>query len=199
MKITDSGTAKPRLSLHTIIFRAAAGLFCLMMLSVYLVCGMFAKYVVSGGIDDSAHVQGGAGIINVLEHEAMETGNNSGMYMLDQSQEVPANTYHKVLPGVDIPKDPFIRLTGLTDTVCELYVQVTESEDFPESVSYVLDTDVWENLGDGVYKYLIDIDSSVTDDIYILQNNQLNVGEHYVGNGGFTLTFSAWLVQKGEN
>ena len=135
------------------------------MLSTSLVGGLFAKYIISGDIYDSARVAStGIGKLEVLEHRARETGKNSGVYeLLTQGNPVTKNKYRKVLPGVDIPKDPFIELELKNAEVdYELYIKVTESatkpNPFPEGVTYSL-TDNWqyvrtEDDGTKIYRYV---------------------------------------------
>lgn len=172
----------------------------LTMLSTLLVSNMFAKYVNIDAYLEAAHVANG-GSIELCEHEA-ELKN--GIYVLDESVETTLNTYKKVIPGVDIAKDPFIRLDLENAEVdYELYLQVTESTYFPETVTYKL-TDDWVEFDKvkGIYKYEYTFDAATSyDEIQILKGNKLYVSEHYVGkdtNGNdleFSLTFNAWMKQ----
>lgn len=207
MKKNVSDTVKPRLFPHDILFGAVGVLLLLVMLSVWLLCGMYARYVVSDSYSDAAHVAGSISMVEVWEHEAVL---ENGEYQLT-AKEVTENTYHKVIPGVDIAKDPFIRLSGAPDVPCELYVRVTENNipkdsDGQPMVTYQLNGEWTETDEAGVYKYTKTIDSNTTETVFpILEQSgdvindhkcELKVSEHYVGNGEFTLTFSAWLVQK---
>lgn len=219
---------KSQVSVHNTIFWATGIILILTMLSIWLVSGLFAKYVISGHKIDSATVaKTGIGTMELLEHEAKL---DNGIYVLDEKKEVTENTYNRVIPGVDIAKDPFVRLK-LQDAEVdyELYITVTE-EDFPtyqptpeskpvktvtysvitkeiaeaEGIDYywILQEDLSkESKGIYVYKYSEVLQPGTTyDDIYILKENMLYVSEHYVGNStDFTLTFSAWLVQVGTN
>lgn len=140
-----AGMNKQRLSVQNILFKSVGALFVLTMLSVWLVCGMYAKYVISDLRYDSARVAGFGGVLELWEHQADETATNSGIYGLtkDTDHEVKGNTYAKVLPGVDIPKDPFIVLELNSDLSFELYIRVTE-ENFP--------TDTYEDANGNTYR-----------------------------------------------
>lgn len=202
MNRVDGWKNRRRLSVHGILFYAVGGLFILTMLSFWLVCGMYAKYRVSGPGSDSGRVAAGIQI-ELKEHEAelvngeykLNNGENGRTY-----KEVEKNTYRKVIPGVDIEKDPFVRLSGTSEVDFELYVKITRSADFPDTVTYTVDDTLWKEVPGkpGVYKYTSVLDSGACDgkEIYILKDNKLMVSEHYVGNGkSFTLTFEAWVEQ----
>lgn len=152
MKKRRSDTAEPCLFLYDILFRVAGVLFLLVMLSVWLICGMFAKYVVTDENSDSARVAAFASI-GVLEHEAKLV---NGLYQLTD-KEVSENTYAKVIPGVDIPKDPFVRLNGTAEVDCTLYLRVTE-EKFPtcikpvDAITFEL-TEQWTKVTDNQWKF----------------------------------------------
>ena len=204
---------KIKRSAGDIVYRAVGILLMLTMLTSWLVSGLYAKYVISYTIGDSAKVaETGIMKLELWEHKAnetkTETGGPGGKYELDLKDEVKGNAYEKVLPGVDIPKDPFIRLE-LKDTVVgyELYVRAIESDPFPEYVTYELTSD-WECVDpdNGIYKYKDVFEANkpynYTDgsEIQILKDEMIYVSEHYVGSGQkFTLTFEAWLSQVIDN
>lgn len=194
-------------SFGAIMYWTVGILLVLTMLTTCLVGGLFAKYVISDSFYDSARVaSSGIGKMELWEHKAAETYEDSGIYeLLTQEKPVTGNNYAKVLPGVDIPKDPFIELELKNAEVSyELYVQVTESN-LPETVKYELTSD-WELADDSdsangvyVYKYKGTIDPNFNGKIKILKNDMLYVSEHYVGDGKFSLTFSAYLKQAKTN
>ena len=191
------------------------------MLSVWLLSGLLAKYVAVENTSDSAKVAKG-GYIEVLEHQAELV---NGVYELELNEKIKKpvnqNNYDKVIPGVDIAKDPFVRLY-LEDAEVdyELYLTVTE-KDFPtykptldsdpvKTVTYTVRTDLWilqDDLSDKengvyVYKYKNILDAGTANtDIKILVDDELVVSEHYVGTDAqgkpqsFTLSFSATLKQ----
>ena len=207
-------------SVNNILYWSVGILLVLTMLTTCLVGGLLAKYVISYDFYDSARVaSSGIGKLELWEHKAAETYEDSGVYrLLTEKAPVTENAYEKVLPGVDIPKDPFISLK-LADTKVryELYIEVTESNPFPDKVTYRL-TDNWKYLrtesGTKIYQYvdenrepfIFEAGDSYTDStdngvIKILEDDMLYVSEHYVGtdaNGKkieFSLKFSAYLKQ----
>lgn len=202
---------KAQFSFGSILYWAVGILLVCTLLTVWLVSGLFAKYITSGGDPDAAHVAGtGVKTLEVREHEASEFPKvNSGEYRLDLLKEVSGNTYEKVLPGVDIPKDPFVRLELENAEVdYELYLTVTETN-FPfdvvtgrKMITYEL-TDEWElqpklsdeTKGIYVYKYKTYFDAGMNytrtetlpkkgqnrSVIWILKKSRLYVSEHYYG------------------
>lgn len=187
---------KAQHSMINILFWAVGILLLLTLISVHLVSGTFAKYVIGGDYSDSAHVASMDGQLVLLEHRA---NLENGEYKLDETEEVTENKYNFVIPGVDIAKDPFIKLDIDTEGTYELYIKVLESDSFPSTVTYSLTAD-WElvDAENGVYKYKSVFSTNTSDTIKILKNDKLYVSEHYVGNSQeFTLSFRAWLVQTG--
>ena len=68
MKEKISAVAKPHHFAYNIFFRAAGVLLLLTMFSIWLVCGLFAKYIVADTGSDSARTAG-AGEVAILEHK----------------------------------------------------------------------------------------------------------------------------------
>lgn len=236
MKKYLSDTARPCSFSHDIIFRIAAVLALLTMLSIWLVSGLFAKYTVNDSSSNSARVAA-FGSVEVKEHKAKPKTVGSSdvrsvyysgeyadmLYELDLDDEVDSNTYDVMMPGVDIPKDPFVRVTtGEVD--CELYIKIVE-KNIPEEyqdrngethkpiVTYTVDPSIWQKLPDNqqdgngvIYKYSSVIDAnSAEQKISILKDNKICISQYYDADGlynakapesdDFSLTFSAWLVQ----
>lgn len=131
MKKGRSDTAESRLFLHDILFRADCILLLSVTVTIWLICGMFAKYAVTDEGSDSARAAAFASI-DVTEHRA-ELKN--GEYRLTDD-EVKENSYNKVIPGVDIPKDPVVHLSGTPEVACMLYLKVTE-DNFPTYVKTI--------------------------------------------------------------
>lgn len=216
--------AKKQLSVGNIMYWSVGALLLLVLLTTCLVSGLFAKYVISEEFYDSARVAStGIGKLELVEHKANDkkTANDkpTGEYELDMQDDdgVKRNTYTKVLPGTDIPKDPVVRIELNELTVSyTLYVKVIESDYFPENVTYKL-TENWVKVGtdDGADIYQYNSVDPVTnektpfifkagmeyeyEEIHILKDDTLYVGEFYVGEGkSFTLSFDAWLKQVNE-
>lgn len=190
-----------------ILYWTVGSLLIITMLSVWLLSGLMAKYTVAGDVTDSARVAKGIQI-EMLEHEAVpingiyylkneENKANPDLKEITEVKEKDKNNYDLVIPGVDIAKDPFVRLNGTSEVDYNLYVEITESKDFPETITYYVRDD-WEPVEGkpGVYKYKNIIDSGTYDneDIYILLNDELIVSEHY-SESEFSLTFKAWVKQ----
>lgn len=194
---------KSKHSVHNIKFWSVGSLLIITTLSVWLVSGLFAKYVITDTYADSASVAPAGSNIELWEHEA---NLENGIYVLNEGVTKNTNEYKKVLPGVDIAKDPFIRLNLNSDVTYELYIKVVESNPFPDTVTYTL-TDDWElfDADNGIYKYKNVLNTQFNGTIKILKDDKLYVSEHYVGkdkdgnNQEFTLAFSAWLEQSGMN
>lgn len=192
---------KAQRSFGTLLFWAVGILLTLTMLSVWLVCGLFAKYVTTDDDKDIARVAG-TGVVqfDVWEHEAENKSDEDAtvVYVLNEDELVKDNTYDTVLPGYDIPKDPFVRLE-LKDPEVDyyLYLRVIKSDDFPSTVTFDL-TEEWEEIeaGSGYYKYTgyFDARTDYKKDIFILENNELIVSDKYKGEY-FFLTFEAELKQ----
>ena len=183
-------------SFGRVIYWIAGALLTLTLFSIWLVSGMYAKYtaVAPAGVNS-------ARVAKTLRMELLEHGADyaGGIYTLNED-EVPGMLYDKVIPGVDIPKDPFIRLSGTSEVDFWLYVEVVPSKNFPKTVTYEL-TDKWEEVEgkENVYRYKDVIDSGTYDGeeifCYLLKDNKLVVSERYPGKDGFSLTFKVWLEQ----
>lgn len=184
-----------------ILSRTIVILLFLTLISFCLVSGLFAKYVSNGDSTGSAHVAAG-GSLEIWEHTATL---ENGIYVIDETKKTINNLYSKVIPGVDIAKDPFIQLhLENTEVDYKLYLQVIKSDYFPETVTFAL-TDKWlpydEAKGIYVYDGYFDAGTPFTDDIPILKNDTLYVSEHYVGRDDdgndqkFSLSFQAFLKQ----
>lgn len=194
------------------LFWAVGILLVLAMLSTWMVCGLFAKYLVSDREKHSARVAGtGVKTFAVAEHKAenvSEEKNDRVYDLLDgndgrKNVEVTQNVYEIIPPGYDIPKDPFVKLV-LKDAEVdyELFIRVVKSDDFPEETVTVLLDDMWEPVqGEpDLYKYKGYFDAGTDYDltgdkvIYILKNNLVYVSQNYKGED-FSLSFEAWLKQ----
>lgn len=127
-------------SLRRKLYWAVCILFALTALTVWSVSGVYAKYVDAASVNGSAGVaKMGIATFELMEHELIDisadldeiTGdeiNYSSLYDLHPDNTVQNNTYSKVIPGTDIPKDPFINLQLSSNEVSyQLYVVVEEN------------------------------------------------------------------------
>lgn len=80
----------------------------------------------------------------LLEHEAADD-DSDGVYTLDDSSEVTENEY-TVLPGVNLPKDPFVRTDEALKLDAYVFVEVVKSDDFGTALTCTVDTDNWTLL-----------------------------------------------------
>lgn len=201
------------------LYWAVGILLVFVLLSTWMACGLFAKYVTADADDDTARVAA-TGVVqfDVLEHEA--TPDKAKVYeLLDGEEdrelsEVKQNFYQTIPPGFDIPKDPFVRLE-LKDSEVDyhLYLSVIKSANFPEDTVTFYLTDDWKpvktegNVTE--YLYVGDFHDEVNDvdvtkgyfdagmfkgDISILKNDTVYISEHYKGEA-FNISFEARLVQ----
>ena len=92
-----------------------------------------------------------ADTLEVWEHEAYRT--DLGDYKLMTGEEdveeslVHGNNY-TLMPGVDIPKDTFVRVTGKTEIDAYLYIEVKSTVNDP-AVTFEVDSAGWTALTDG--------------------------------------------------
>ena len=163
-----------------------AALLVVMLLGIGAMAGMvLAKYVysteVSGTIKFSAKL---ADSIVLQEHRAVKQ--QDGSYSL--TEEIGTENTYTLIPGLDIPKDPYILISGKTPLPSYLYVEVVD-EKKNEALSYAI-SDQWmlitseggEHGGD-VYVYTTGsglaapLVADPAGPIYILQNNQVTVSQ----------------------
>lgn len=184
----------------------AALLPCLFLMAFLLSCACIgtalAKYVTQAELKGTVTISADLGSIAVLEHEAIR--NPDGSYSLGD-KTTAENTYY-LLPGLDIFKDPFVRIAGKTET-CEIgaYVYLVMDTNFTPSATGVSFTllDCWKELDDhdNVYVYSDTNGDPITVtkdmDIYILKDNKVWVSQKLNTNidGTLNLNFSAVMKQ----
>ena len=184
---------------HTKILLAALVLFCLLMATAQLVLG---KYVfgktVNGSFVTNAKL---ADTFQLLEHQAVQ--NTDGSYSLSGSTLVTTNTY-QLIPGLTIPKDPYVAITGKTALGAYLYLEVVE-DSLSAQLTYAIDTTNWTLLtgavgphGGTVYTYaagLIDDNSTGIDHINILSGSAFTLSRTPVTGSAEALKFCGYLIQ----
>lgn len=140
----------------------------------------------------------------LVEHEAVR--NEDGSYTLD-SALVTSNTY-KLIPGLTIPKDPYIAISTKTPIKAYLYLEVIE-EEISSKLSYEINDTDWTLLsgltgphGGAVYAYrdglLIDNLTPDLDHISILKDNSFSLSRTPVTGTSEALRFCGYLVQPTE-
>lgn len=121
--------------------KSFALLIAVILLISMAIGATYAKYVTQKPLEGTVTIKAELGTIELWEHLA-EDLDGDGEYTLNTTKEVTSNTY-KLLPGLDVPKDPFIRITGKTPIEAYVFLKVvtniqTDNED--------MNTD--ENLAD---------------------------------------------------
>lgn len=102
---------KPPVNLGNILIRVAAGLFILTMISIYLLGGLFARYVSSDHGSDSARVAAFGDLTLTETGDFDGTENKKGM----------------IIPGVPLTKDATVTFTG-SETATVVFVEVIVPE-----------------------------------------------------------------------
>lgn len=132
----------------------------------------------------------------LLEHGI--TG-KPGEYTLT-AEEVSGNEY-TVMPGVNIPKDPFVRVNSPVGVDVYLFVEVVDGTG--EQLTVTVDSTKWTKLagvtgthGGDVYTLASDrlAAGSTLDATYILANNEIVVANATIVNPG-RVTFYGYLIQ----
>lgn len=142
----------------------------------------------------------------VLAEHAAQDPDRDGVYALDLSSEVSANTY-LVMPGVDLPKDPFVRSEEALKSDAYLFVALHNTLD-PAVFTVTVDSANWADTGlvneDGDKVYVLAKNGGIAPageaiaPIYILKDNTIEVaGKTVAAEAGVSdeLTFKAYIIQ----
>ena len=163
---------------------------------VLIMTGIQAKYMTSvpltGTVTFNAQL---ADNVTLQEHKAVR--NADGSYSLNKSADTTISNTYIVMPGVDIPKDPYFTITNKSSIDVFLYVEIVDSSPDPNTVIYNLTTD-WEKLdiqNRNVYVYK-GVFQGNTQDIPILNNNMIYISDQYdPASENFNLKFYGYMVQ----
>lgn len=163
--------------------------------AVLIMTGIQAKYMTSVSLSGTVKFDAQlAENVTLQEHEALR--NVDGSYSLG-TKTTYKNSY-SVMPGVDIPKDPYFTITDKSSIDAFLYVEIVDSSPDPDTVIYNLTTD-WEKLdiqNRNVYVYK-GVFQGNTQDIPILNNNMIYISDQYdPASENFNLKFYGYMVQK---
>lgn len=183
--------------------RTRLGLLILLLLLLSLMGFALGKYSKTlnntGNVTFSTRL---ADTMTLLEHQAVRQ--TDGTYELDMTKTVTSNTYF-LIPGVDIPKDPHITISGRTSIPAFLFIEVASTLDTDTQV-YKIDTDKWELIQSGtkeVYYYKSDVTDGT---IYILKDHpgtgkQIEIKQAVLSDAETdVLSIRALLMEKvGEN
>lgn len=135
---------------------------------------------------------------NVILQEHLAVRQPDGSYQLGEDV-VKGNSY-KLIPGLDIKKDPHIIIQDKTPIPAYLYIEVESTLDTP--VTYEIDDSIWCELAGvpGVYYYKDTIDENFSaNPIYILKDNQITVGQLLLSQSDSAedfLKFNVNLIEK---
>lgn len=142
--------------------------------------------------------------IDLYEHEYNASENKLG------KSKVPKVVNYKIIPGVDLPKDPTVEVKANPEA-CWLFVKV-EKENWPafintdgtKKVSYSI-AEGWNALSGQTDVYYRTVDATTTDTSFdVLKDNEVTVSDtltkeeikDITTTTNPTLTFKAYAVQK---
>ena len=177
-------------------------LILLVLLLIVLVSFAGAKYVTTK--THSTTITFSASLAeNVILQESKAERQADGSYVLG-GEYVQTNAY-KLIPGLDIPKDPHIIIEGKTPIQAFLFVEVVSTLDTP--VAYAIDDSNWQELagvtgknGGKVYQYISVLDENFSGDaINILKDKQVVVGQKLLSQSDAEedlLAFYVTLIEK---
>ena len=200
-----------------ISFRARLQLLIVLtLLLITLVTFAVGKYKSTVSFDGSFTFTASLADKMILQEHVAERKTN-GSYQLGAAV-VNGNTY-KLIPGLDIPKDPHIIIEGKTPIQAYLYLEVVDTLDTVtvgsnsvKLVNYAL-TDDWEQVtktpicgaaNATVYRYKTMLKADVPNAIYILKDNMVTVSQYVksydytAGSDTDVLEFYAYLEETTE-
>ena len=183
-------TRKTRISVLSLILLAIA--------AAALIIGLAAaKYVKEVRMTHTIKVSADlAKDIEIFEHKVNRT--EHGDYETEKT-EVTKNDY-VLMPGVDVPKDPTVRIKGYTGLAAWLYVEIVETT-VPTSVTYATASG-WEPLSvtgpNGGKIYYRELTNAQTGDLEfpVLANNTVTVSESIPRGTTLKLDFYAYITQQ---
>lgn len=111
-------------------------------------------------------------------------------------------TEYKIVPGVDIDKDPFVTVVDGSEA-CWLFVKIEESANWPDKLTYTIAKGWTELTGvTGVYYREVDAETAKAGHEYpVLEGDKVTVSENLTKDElqkltpNPTLTFTAYAVQ----
>ena len=185
---------------HVYVIAAAL----LLLIATVVTAGVvFGKYTTEDRIYGTLEVSNRLATRFALqEHEAVQQEN--GSYALDSDSLVTTNTY-ELIPGLTIPKDPYISIENKTTIPAFLYVEVVPDSISP-AVSYSVNTALWQLLtgvtgphGGQVYTYYIgpvDDQTAGLSQIPILTGNSFSIPPLPITGTRECLTFYGYLIEQ---
>ena len=111
----------------------------------------YGKYVTQQKLEGNLQITANLGKVTLQEHQAEK--DEHGKYTLTGTA-VSANAYTTVLPGLDIPKDPYVTVTEKSPIPAYLFVEVwdnipttTVGSESKKLMTYTVDTNNWKLAG----------------------------------------------------
>lgn len=177
-------------------------LLVLLLAGASLVGSLSAKYITSRELDVTVTFTASLAQ-SVTLNESRATRQSNGTYALDPSDPVSGNDYI-LMPGVDLPKDPGITVTGKTPIPAYLFLEVVDNIPLDAGVHYLI-RDHWTRMtgvtgkhGGTVYVYnngQILTETFPAEPVMILKNDTIYVSQSCSLASAAPLTFHGALVE----
>lgn len=152
----------------------AAVLLVLTLITGGIIVGLYARQATASDVSDKAAVAA-AGNVSVYEHKAEISINTddiaNGIYVLNTAEKVTSNEYPVIVPGTEIPKDPFIEFAGTNDVPYYLYLEVVES--FPRNAAGEL-TDIKYTVTPGIWQKTDAFEARHNGTVYVFSDGKTN-------------------------
>lgn len=189
-------------------FRTRLGLLIVLMLLLLTLAGnAVGKYVTTAEI--TGNVTFTARLAKNMElRESTITRNPDGSHSTTAETITEGTQPYVLLPGVDVPKDTHIVITGKTEIDAYLYLVVENAPAADSGLIYELE-DWWQPLEgySGVYVYsdgnkdAIPIDNGTRglDNIGILKNDTIEVSQYVKHNTDLNLNFTAVMKEISDS
>ncbi len=135
----------------------------------------------------------------ILENEV--TLLDDGSYEIADGATLALGNDYKVLPSTNLPKNPFVRINGKTETPAYLYIEVVDTLGEDSGLSYDITSD-WTLLdgltganGGKIYTYATGIVTSDVDDVAIIDGDEITVDDTIDIPDEAELSFYGYLAQ----
>ncbi len=189
-------------------FRIAGILLVLTMISTRMVCGLYAKYTVSDCRQESARAAAMAGIelketsvAIITDMDDMITTDSIYTFSSGITNEIE---YEYVVPGVDIPKNPYVVTDGKNEVPCYLYIEVVK-DNVPDTITFEV-SEEWikiENItsknGGDIYSYKSIVNANEKKNkIEIIKDNKIYVSQNFSAENKFSIGFRGYMIQAAE-
>lgn len=168
--------------------------------------GVYAKYVTDKVLEGQASITAKLGEIKLLEH--VYEPQADGSYKKTEATTSNGNTYSTVIPGLDIPKDPYVQITNKSPIEAYVFLKI-ETDNLKENgLTYTLKehwqpvagyTDVYvysEKSGENWIPVKMIGNNAGTITIPVLEGDQVIVSQKLNKEAtGLELSFSACMKQ----